>query len=65
MQNMQKICRGRTVIIIAHRLSTVQIADRILVLDKGKLVEQGSPQQLLAQKGLYHYLHQLQSNGKE
>lgn len=65
MRNMQQICRGRTVIIIAHRLSTVRHADRILVLDRGKLVEQGSPQQLLAQKGLYHYLHQLQSDEKE
>lgn len=62
MRNMQKIVQGRTVIIIAHRLSTVQAANRILVLDKGRLVEQGSPQQLLEQKGLYHYLHQLQSN---
>lgn len=62
MQNMKHICRGRTVIIIAHRLSTVQQSDRILVLDKGHLVEQGSHQQLLEKHGLYHYLHQLQAN---
>ncbi|MEB3477144.1 type I secretion system permease/ATPase [Pasteurella multocida] len=61
MQNMKHICRGRTVIIIAHRLSTVQQSDRILVLDKGHLVEQGSHQQLLEKNGLYHYLYQLQA----
>ena len=61
MQNMQKICQGRTVIIIAHRLSTVQAANRILVLDKGQLIEEGSHQQLLEKQGLYHYLYQLQA----
>lgn len=60
MRNMQHICRGRTVIIIAHRLSTVQQADRILVLDKGRLIEQGSHTQLLEKNGLYHYLYKLQ-----
>ncbi|WP_373777487.1 type I secretion system permease/ATPase [Glaesserella sp.] len=62
MKNMQHICQGRTVIIIAHRLSTVRQANRILVMDKGKLVEQGNHRQLLEQKGLYYYLHQLQSD---
>ncbi|MBW9972144.1 ATP-binding cassette domain-containing protein, partial [Escherichia coli] len=41
MRNMHKICKGRTVIIIAHRLSTVKNADRIIVMEKGKIVEQG------------------------
>ncbi|QLB12961.1 subfamily B ATP-binding cassette protein HlyB/CyaB [Bisgaardia hudsonensis] len=62
MQNMKHICQGRTVIIIAHRLSTVQRSDRILVLDKGHLIEQGNHQQLLEKNGLYHYLHKLQVN---
>ena len=48
--------KGRTVIVIAHRLSTVERADRILVIDKGKLIEQGSHAQLLEQGGLYSQL---------
>lgn len=63
MKNMQKICAGRTVIIIAHRLSTVRHANRILVMEKGKLVEQGDHPHLIAQKGIYHHLYQLQLNG--
>lgn len=63
MQNMQKICRGRTVIIIAHRLSTVKNADRIIVMEKGHIVEQGKHNQLLEnENGFYYYLNQLQSN---
>jgi ATP-binding cassette subfamily B protein len=55
-----KLLRGRTSIVIAHRLSTVQRADKIIVLDKGQIVEQGSHQQLLAKQGLYYWLYQLQ-----
>jgi ATP-binding cassette, subfamily B, multidrug efflux pump len=51
---------GRTSLVIAHRLSTIQRADRILVLHKGELREQGTHQELLAQRGIYHRLHQLQ-----
>ena len=52
-ENMRVICRGRTVLIIAHRLSTVRFADEILVIDKGHIIEQGSHDRLMAQKGFY------------
>ena len=48
---------GRTVFVIAHRLSTVRNADQILVLDHGKIKERGTHQQLLAQKGMYWQLY--------
>ncbi|MCB1800109.1 MAG: type I secretion system permease/ATPase [Gammaproteobacteria bacterium] len=60
-RNMRAICRGRTVFIIAHRLSAVRHADRILVIDQGMVVEQGSHDALLAQRGIYAGLHALQS----
>lgn len=56
-QNMAQICRGRTVIIIAHRLSTVRPAHRIYVIDQGQLVEQGTHEDLLKRQGMYHRLH--------
>ncbi|MCO6515461.1 MAG: type I secretion system permease/ATPase [Snodgrassella sp.] len=63
MQNMQAICRGRTVLIIAHRLSTVRMADRIIAMDKGMIVEEGTHQELLAKPdGYYSYLYQLQNS---
>lgn len=61
MRNMKHICHNRTVIIIAHRLSTVQQADKILVLEKGELIEFDSHEELLRNpQGLYNYLYQLQ-----
>ena len=56
---------GRTTIAIAHRLSTVQDMDTILVFHKGRLREQGSHQRLLAERGLYHTLYQLQYRDQE
>ncbi|MDP7690651.1 MAG: ABC transporter ATP-binding protein, partial [Vicinamibacterales bacterium] len=56
---------GRTTIAIAHRLSTVQDMDAILVFHKGRLREQGSHQELLSQRGLYHTLYQLQYRDQE
>lgn len=56
----EKITKGRTSIVIAHRLSTVQNADRILVVDKGRIVEQGTHQELLSLEGSYKRLYDLQ-----
>jgi ATP-binding cassette subfamily B protein len=55
-----KLTKGRTSLVIAHRLSTVQKANRIVVLDKGKIVEQGTHQELLALDGMYRRLYELQ-----
>lgn len=59
-QALDTLLEGRTSIIVAHRLSTIQKADTILVLHKGEIVEQGNHQELLAQQGVYHRLYQLQ-----
>ena len=53
--------RGRTTIAIAHRLSTIQDANCIYVLDKGKIIESGTHEELLAKKGTYHKMYQLQA----
>ncbi len=62
---LERLISGRTSIVIAHRLSTVQRADRILVFHKGRLREQGSHQELLSQRGLYFKLYQLQYRDQE
>jgi ATP-binding cassette subfamily B protein len=59
------LVEGRTSIVIAHRLSTIQRADRILVMHKGRLRETGTHQQLLAQRGIYWKLYQLQYRDQE
>ncbi|MCW5900744.1 MAG: ABC transporter ATP-binding protein [Flavobacteriales bacterium] len=59
-QATERLTKGRTSIVIAHRLSTVQGADRILVLDAGRIVESGDHQELLAQNGRYRKLYDLQ-----
>jgi HlyB family type I secretion system ABC transporter len=59
-RNLEKIRRDRSTIIIAHRLSTVQNADLILVLDKGVLIESGNHHQLMAKRGQYYHLNQQQ-----
>jgi ATP-binding cassette subfamily B multidrug efflux pump len=62
---MERLLSGRTAVVIAHRLSTIQHADRILVLHKGRLREEGSHQELLARRGIYYRLYQLQYKDQE
>jgi len=57
---LQKLMPDRTTLVIAHRLSTIEHADQVLVLDQGRLVEQGTHAQLLARDGLYAHLHRMQ-----
>ena len=60
-ENMRSICAGRTVLIIAHRLSAVRDANRIVVMDRGQIVEIGSHEELLKDpNGFYTYLHKIQ-----
>lgn len=61
---MRSILGTRTTIIIAHRLSTVREADKIIVLDQGQIVEVGTHAELLHQEGIYHRLHSLQETGE-
>jgi ATP-binding cassette subfamily B protein len=62
---LDRLLKGRTAVVIAHRLSTIQHADRILVFHKGRLREQGSHQELLAMRGIYYRLYQLQYKEQE
>jgi len=62
---MQSLVRGRTVFVIAHRLSTVRAADRILVLDRGRLVEQGTHEELMQRSGRYRALYDAQLGADE
>ena len=57
---LRRLMTGRTTLAVAHRLSTVQDMDRILVFHKGALRETGTHQELLGRRGLYHTLHRLQ-----
>lgn len=63
--SLSKMRQGRTTIAIAHRLSTIQDAELILVLHRGEIVERGTHAELLAQKGLYHTMYELQNGTQE
>ena len=56
-EGMDKLMQGRTVFVIAHRLSTVQNSNAIMVLDHGRIIERGSHADLIAQKGVYYQLY--------
>ena len=60
-KGMEVLKKGRTTFIIAHRLSTIKNADQILVLDKGRIVEQGTHEELMEQKGKYYQMYELQA----
>ena len=64
MQNMEQIGANRTMLIIAHRLSTVRRCDRIIVVDKGQIIEDGSHDELMAAQGAYYSLYNQQEGVK-
>ena len=57
-KSLDRLAEGRTTVTIAHRLTTIQNADRILVLSEGKIAEEGSHEKLLEKKGIYYQLYQ-------
>ncbi|MBW1616157.1 MAG: ABC transporter ATP-binding protein [Deltaproteobacteria bacterium] len=62
---LENLMKGRTAFIIAHRLSTIRYADRILVFEKGKIIEQGNHDQLIRKQGTYYKLYKMQTKGSE
>ena len=63
-KSLRKLMKGKTVIAIAHRLSTLREMDRLVVMDNGKIIEEGSHDKLLAAKGAYYEFYQIQSLNK-
>jgi ATP-binding cassette subfamily B protein len=59
-----RLMKGRTSFVIAHRLSTIRDADKLLVIKNGEIVEQGTHQQLLERRGVYHHLYMSQFKGE-
>lgn len=62
--NLKEICKGRTVLIIAHRLSTLKDADLIMVIERGQLAEYGPKEKLIESKGLYYHLLSQQQSAR-
>ena len=63
IHNLKEICKGRTVLIIAHRLSTLASAEKIMVVDKGSIIEYDTHEKLMAMNGLYAHLYRSQQRG--
>lgn len=63
-KNLKEICKGRTVMIIAHRLSTLKDADLIMTIDCGEVVEFGTKSELMSNRGLFYYLNAQQESGE-
>jgi len=64
-QALDELCKGRTTLIVAHRLSTIKNADEIAVVDDGRIIEQGTHEELIAMAGMYQKLYQLQFHDEE
>jgi len=62
---IERVCQNRTVVVVAHRLSTIRDADNIIVLEKGRIVEQGNHEELIAKRGIYWNYVKLQSLGEK
>ena len=65
LKNLSEFCQGKTSVIVSHRISSVKDADQIIVLDQGKIIEQGDHQKLYNLKGFYYDLFNKQQNEKE
>lgn len=63
-ESLSRLIQNKTVLIIAHRMRTVASADKIVVLKDGRIAESGSPDELMAQKGIYAHMHQLQTQSQ-
>jgi len=64
-ESIEQLIAGRTTLMVAHRLSTLRKANKIIVVDRGKILEMGTPQELLAMKGKYYKLVQIQTMTEE
>ncbi len=65
LQNLNRIMKGKTSIIISHRVSSAKLADKVLVLDEGKVIEQGTHKELLSHEGVYKTLYEKQLQGED
>jgi ATP-binding cassette subfamily B protein len=65
LNQLQTLMQGKTTIIISHRVSSAKLADKIIVLEAGRIVEQGTHEELLAQKGIYREMYEKQLQTEE